>query len=106
MSSPILPKFAFKSELKVDIVAGAPIERLVCSSPEVEPSYGVERTKAHLEVNERLEQDFCLIYRSKDVSEPKIYLQESLIYKNEKAALISFFPDFSPPPCDECSQDS
>ena len=42
--------------------------------------------------------DFNLIIRSNDINEPVVYLQESDEYKDEVASLVTFFPDFCPPP--------
>ena len=38
--------------------------------------------------------NFQLLLRSQDINEPKVFLQRSPDYKEEYAALVSFFPNF------------
>ena len=87
----------------MEILTQGTIERLVCPSHKLEFAYGRERKYAHLKTQkkEAPNTDFVLMYRASEISAPQIYLQESEEYKNEVAALVSFFPDFCPPEKDE-----
>ena len=92
-------KLPYTWEVEVDIVANGPIQRLVCFSHKVDIEYGEGRRSARLAMKlpEAPDSDFNLVYRSQDISEPKLYLQPSEAHSKEIAALVSFFPDFCPP---------
>ena len=83
----------------MQITAHAPITRLVSLNHELTTQYGESNRTAACSVKEEGEAgpDFILLFRSADISEPQIYLQESEAHSSEMAALISFFPDFCPP---------
>ena len=69
-------KLPYTWEVEVDIVANGPIQRLVCFSHKVDIEYGEGRRSARLAMKlpEAPDTDFNLVYRSQDISEPKLYL--------------------------------
>ena len=88
----------FEWEVSVQITAHAPITRLVSLNHELTTHYGEGNRSVLCSVKGEGEAgpEFMLLFRSADISEPHIYLQESETHSSEMAALISFFPDFCP----------
>ena len=82
-------------------MANGAIDRLVClSHPGIKPVFGEERRTVRIALAgpKALDTDFCIAYRSEDINEPQVFLQPSIKYPEEVAALVSFFPDFTRPP--------
>ena len=70
------------------------------SHPGIKPEFGEERRTVRVALSgaKALDTDFCIAYRSQDISEPQLFLQPSVKHPEEVAALVSFFPDFTNAP--------